>query len=103
MHRLLMKRQTELSEAKWSAFAGELGLPLEAFESCMKSERTGSVVAQDQAIAKRAGILGTPTLYLHIDGPTGGGRLFSPVDYSKEGIVRSLRNHLNTSSKSAQE
>ena len=103
MHRLLMKRQTDLSDANWSGLAGELALPLEAFESCMRSERTGSIVAQDKAVAKRAGILGTPTLYVHIDGPSGGGRLFSPVDYSKEGIVRSLRNHLNTSSKSAQE
>ena len=103
MHRLLMKRQAELSEASWSAFAGELGLPLEAFDSCMKSERTKSVVAQDQAIAESANITGTPTLYVHIDGPTGGGRLFSPVDYSKEGIVRSLQNHLKPSPKSTQE
>lgn len=45
--------------------AEELGLELGPFEACLRDESTGAAVQADRSLAGRAGVRGTPTLFVN--------------------------------------
>lgn len=102
MHRLLMSRQTELEDEKWAEYAAELGISASAFNSCMDSERAKELVAQDQAMGTKAGVRGTPSLFLHADEINEGARAFTPIS-SLRAFVLSIDRHVAQSSEAAKE
>jgi len=59
-------------------WAKALGLELGPFEACLRDESTGSAVQADRSVAARAGVRGTPTLFVN------GRRLQAPSQLESE-------------------
>ncbi len=60
----LFAHQGDLSPAKRSEYAAEVGIELEAFEECLGSDRHTDGIRQDIRQANKAGVAGTPTFLL---------------------------------------
>lgn len=65
MHDLLFEHQRQLEEEDLEGYAGELGLDLERFRRDVASAETQRRVEADRAEGQRAGVEGTPTLYIN--------------------------------------
>jgi protein-disulfide isomerase len=71
MHEALFKNQKALGPAQLKHYAKGLGLEMAAFEACLDDGRHGDAVRADVAEAQAAGISGTPTFFLAIEGEDG--------------------------------
>jgi protein-disulfide isomerase len=65
MHDKLFQNQQGLSPEAYSRFAKELGLDLSKFEAARQSGRGRARIQEDQAVAGRIGVGGTPTLFVN--------------------------------------
>lgn len=64
-HDLLYKNAPRLSAAQLEGYARSAGLDLAAFRAARDSERSRLVVAADKREGLKAGVKGTPTLYIN--------------------------------------
>jgi protein-disulfide isomerase len=65
MHEKLFANQRALAPEQLSEYARELGLDLDQFEADMKSDEVKAQVQEDVAMAQRAGVRGTPTIFVN--------------------------------------
>jgi protein-disulfide isomerase len=65
MHDKLFQNQQALSPDAYSRFARELGLDMTRFEAARQSGRGKARIQEDQAVAGRVGVYGTPTLFVN--------------------------------------
>jgi len=71
MHDVLFQNQKALGELQLKHYAKGLGLEMAAFEACLDDGRHGDAVRADVAEASAAGISGTPTFFLAVEGEDG--------------------------------
>jgi len=71
-HRILFQNQTEwarlnrtLVEEKFLSYAKGLNLNLTSFKDCMQSERYDKEIEKDIADGEKAGVTGTPTIFIN--------------------------------------
>ncbi|MDQ7028222.1 MAG: DsbA family protein [Anaerolineae bacterium] len=64
-HDLLFANQQNLNQSAYIAFAGELGLDVDAFTGCIDNETYLAEVRADTAAAQQLGATGTPTFYIN--------------------------------------
>jgi protein-disulfide isomerase len=76
MRDTLFKNSAKLGEEDLRKYAGDVGLDVSAFDSCLASDRHMTEIDQDSAEAKRVGITGTPTFVV---GKSGGDKLSGTV------------------------
>jgi protein-disulfide isomerase len=65
MHEKIFANQQGLSPERYGQLAKELGLDLAKFEAARKSGRGTKRIQEDQAVAQRNGVDGTPTLFVN--------------------------------------
>ncbi len=65
MHAKLFQSQQQLGIEKLKLYAGELGLEQSAFDSCLDSGETQSIVAASLEEGSRLGINGTPAFFIN--------------------------------------
>ena len=65
MHEKIFANQQALSAERYGQLAKEIGLDLGKFEAARKSGRGTKRIQEDQAIAQRNGVDGTPTLFVN--------------------------------------
>ncbi len=65
MHGKIFANQQGLSPDRYAQFAKEIGLDVAKFEAARKSGRGTTRIKEDQAIAQRNGVDGTPTLFVN--------------------------------------
>lgn len=65
MHALLFEDQKNLDAAALQERAARLGLDAAAFGACLESAATAAAVKADQAAGSRAGVGGTPALFVN--------------------------------------
>jgi diadenylate cyclase len=75
MHDLLYERQDELGEEDLMRYAAELGLDLRRFEEDLASDHHAWRIEEDRVGGDRAGVRGTPTLFVN------GVRYTGPMDF----------------------
>ncbi len=78
-HDLLFDRQPEFTREDLVAYAGELGLQINQFTSCLDSEVMGQEVAADALSGLAMGVRGTPTFFINGQGYFGS---FNVSDFS---------------------
>ena len=71
MHDALFQNQRALGELQLKHYAKGLGLEMAAFEACLADGRHTDAVRADIAEAEAAGISGTPTFFLAVEGEDG--------------------------------
>jgi protein-disulfide isomerase len=71
MHDALFQNQRALGELQLKHYAKGLGLDMATFEACLDDGRHGDAVRADIAEAQSAGISGTPTFFLAVEGEDG--------------------------------
>jgi protein-disulfide isomerase len=76
MRDTLFKNSAKLGEEDLRKYAGDVGLDVSAFDTCLASDRYLSEIDTDSAEAKRVGITGTPTFVV---GKSGGDKLSGTV------------------------
>jgi predicted DsbA family dithiol-disulfide isomerase len=86
MHDRLFDNQDALDPASLSRHARELGLDMERFRKDMGSEETEARIEADRALGRRAGIRGTPSIF--INGRLYEGGLRSLPAYIEEELLR---------------
>ena len=64
-HDALYREGQDMSPQGVASVAKALGLELGPFEACLRDERTGAAVQADRSLAGRAGVRGTPTLFVN--------------------------------------
>jgi len=62
---LLFENQTSLQGGGFETHARSLGLEEDRFRACLSSERSREEVLQDKSDGMRAGVNGTPTLFVN--------------------------------------
>jgi protein-disulfide isomerase len=72
MHDLLFENQKNLKENDIKDRAKKLGLNMDAFNSCLASNRYSKQVREDARVGSSAGTDGTPTLFINGRHLTGG-------------------------------
>ena len=77
-HNALYREGQDMSPRGVVSVAEELGLELGPFEACLRDESSGAAVQADRSLAGRAGVRGTPTLFVN------GRRLQSPSQLESE-------------------
>ena len=65
MHALLFENQSALGEAKYRQFADQLGLNASKLAKDMKTPEIAAQIERDRAEGDRAGITGTPSLFVN--------------------------------------
>lgn len=65
MHEKLFANQRALAPEQLTQYARELGLDAKQFEADMKSDEVKALVQEDIAMAQRAGVRGTPTIFVN--------------------------------------
>lgn len=65
MHDLIFENQKNLKADSFIKFAQELGISLDSFNTCIKAPETRATVMQDITEGIKAGINGTPAVYLN--------------------------------------
>jgi diadenylate cyclase len=75
MHDLLYERQDELGEEDLMRYAAELGLDLRRFEEDLTNDHHAWRIEEDRLGGDRAGVRGTPTLFVN------GVRYTGPMDF----------------------
>ena len=64
-HGELYRENQDLSHRGLVLVAERLGMDLEPFEACLRDKDTGAAVQLDRDLAHRAGVTGTPTLFVN--------------------------------------
>ena len=62
---ILLENQRNLSKDIFAKFATELGLQMDTFNACSNAPETKAIVLQDITEGIKAGINGTPVVYLN--------------------------------------
>jgi len=70
MHDLIFENQALLSAAQYSAWASQIGLDMDQFESCYSSQKYNAEIQADMADGTASGIRGTPGFVIEKDGKT---------------------------------
>lgn len=65
MHEKLFANQRALAPEQLKQYAQEIGLNVAQFEADMQSEEIKTVVQEDMQLAQRAGVRGTPTIFVN--------------------------------------
>lgn len=65
MHDALFESQQQLAQLDYKAKAAELGLDTARFSSCLDSEAKAEAVQADLEAGRKAGVSGTPALYVN--------------------------------------
>lgn len=89
-HDLAFERQDQLNAESAGQLAGELGLNIESFQSCMTSNDSLEHVARSISEAERLGLSGTPTFFLN-------GRRLHLHDFESD-LIDEITNELNDKS-----
>jgi diadenylate cyclase len=95
MHDLLYERQGELGEEDLMRYAAELGLDLRRFEEDLANDHHAWRIEEDRLGGDRAGVRGTPTLFVN------GVRYAGPMDL--EGLLAAVEETTSSSSASLSE
>lgn len=90
VHDHIYANMSEMGREELMAKAPELGLDNEKLQACLASERPGQQVEADLEAGKRAGVEGTPTLYIN-------GRPFQGQP-TAEGIAQAIEAELQADS-----
>jgi len=64
-HDKLFANQRKLGDDDLKKFAADLGLDVEAFDSCLSSGKHRSTVQQETSVGKRLGVTGTPAFFIN--------------------------------------
>ena len=64
MHELLFAKQKDLATTNYVALAGELGLNLREFKTCLESDKALNRVKGQMNEAQRLGVMSTPAFFL---------------------------------------
>ena len=64
-HDLAFEMQPELTQSSPATLADDVGLDMEAFESCYQDPRSAARVDRSESEAERLGVSGTPTLFVN--------------------------------------
>jgi len=72
MHDLLFRNQRQLGLEQLPGHAKTLGLDVDAFKKCLASGKHKAEILQDVADGRSAGVTGTPSFFLAVDGPEPG-------------------------------
>ncbi|HET6413406.1 MAG TPA: thioredoxin domain-containing protein [Anaeromyxobacter sp.] len=86
MHDKLFQNQQALSPQVYAQFAKEIGLDMQKFEASLQSGRGKARIQEDEAVAGRIGVNGTPTLFVNGERVVGA----VPFDTIKAVIDRQL-------------
>ena len=86
MHDKLFQNQQALSPAVYPQYAKELGLDMSKFKAARQSGRGRARIQEDQAVAGRIGVGGTPTMFVNGERIVGA----VPFDQIKAVIDRQL-------------
>ncbi|MCW5954911.1 MAG: thioredoxin domain-containing protein, partial [Propionibacteriaceae bacterium] len=65
MHDLLFANQRNLSPEQIDGYARQLGLDMQRFNADMQSDAAKEQVEADRRLARRAGVRGTPTVFVN--------------------------------------
>jgi protein-disulfide isomerase len=65
MHDKIFAGQRELSDAKYTEWAREIGLDVERFDKDRRSEQVRARIAKDEQEAERFGVSGTPAFFIN--------------------------------------
>jgi protein-disulfide isomerase len=65
MHDLLFANQRELAPEQIKSYARQLGLDMAKFEADLQSEDVKAAIQDDMQLAQRAGVRGTPTVFVN--------------------------------------
>jgi predicted DsbA family dithiol-disulfide isomerase len=95
MHDLLYERQDELSEEDLLRYAAELGLDLQRFEVDLTNDHHAWRIEEDRLGGDRAGVRGTPTLFVN------GVRYTGTLDL--DGLLAAVEEAISSSSTSRPE
>jgi predicted DsbA family dithiol-disulfide isomerase len=95
MHDLLYERQDELSEEDLMRYAAELGLDLRRFEEDLTNDHHAWRIEEDRLGGTRAGVGGTPTLFVN------GVRYAGPMDF--DGLLAAVEEAASSPSASLSE
>jgi len=87
MHDKLFENQRQLSDAVYAQLARDVGLDVAKFDAARKSGRGRARIQEDQAIAGRVGVDGTPTLFVNGERVVGA----VPFETLKAAIDRQLQ------------
>ncbi len=89
MHDKLFEVQKDLAQAKWDEWAKEAGVKdIDAFKKCMESGKHKDLVNADMEEGRKAGVRGTPTIYIN------GRKFTSPSGYNLEAFTRVIDKHI---------
>jgi protein-disulfide isomerase len=88
LHDLLFRNQQKLSEADIIGYAQSLDLDVKALQEALSKGSYKSLIGRDVNDAKRAGVSGTPSVFLN------GRRYTGPQGYPPEGLEAVARAHL---------
>mgnify|MGYP002636273608 CR=1 FL=1 len=84
MHDIMFANMKALEVDKLIGYAGQIGLDVGKFKADLDSGRYAAQVKKDTAEGSRAGVRGTPSVYIN-------GRKYSPSGgYSVEGLEKVL-------------
>jgi protein-disulfide isomerase len=61
----MFANQRELTEDNFKKWAGEIGLDMAKFEAALKDPAVAKLIQDDMADARKAGVRGTPSIYLN--------------------------------------
>lgn len=64
MHDILFENQASLRDSMYSVWAGEIGLNVGEFESCMASGKYASKIAGELQYGEQLGVTGTPAFFI---------------------------------------
>jgi protein-disulfide isomerase len=92
MHDLLYERQDELGEDALMRYAAELGLDLRRFEEDLTNDNHAWRIEEDRLSGDRAGVRGTPALFVNRVRYTG------PIDL--DGLLAVIEEAISSSSAS---
>jgi protein-disulfide isomerase len=85
-HELLFESQRGLGQESYRAYAEEIGLDLDGFDTCMEENRFNEEVMDDLEFAARLGVRSTPTFFLNGIAVVGA----QPFEVFKEVIEKEL-------------
>ena len=87
-HDLLFQNQKNLSEADLKSYAQKAGLSVQSLNKALSSGKYKKLIQRDINDARKAGVSGTPSIFLN------GYRYTGPQGYPPEGLEGVARTHL---------
>lgn len=74
---VLGERASSFTDPRLRAFAERVGLNLNQFNDCLNSGRFAAAVREDEALGRRLGVTGTPTVFVN------GQQVTNPIDFAE--------------------